>query len=123
MDDDLILHYIISQYQLETDEERETLDRVRLLTAVLIVGSNEDHAWLVENRHPRRQYLGRMNLLPNPHVGTPWTHLYENHEDRAFITTMGINTSTFRTILEAGFERLWYTQPIPRPDMHTAIQP
>jgi len=121
--DDLILHNITSQYEFETDEERENLDRVRLLTAVLIVGSNEDHAWLVENRRPRRQYLGRMNLLPNPRAGTPWTHLYENHEDRAFITTMGIDVSTFHAVLGARFEWLWYTQPIPRPDMHTAIQP
>jgi len=123
MDDDLSLHDMISQYQLETDEERETLDQVCLLTAVLIVGSNEDHAWSVENRRPRRQYLGRVILLPNPRIGTPWTRLYENHEDRAFITTMGIDTSTFHAILEAGFERLWYTQPIPRPDMRAAIQP
>jgi len=71
MDDDLSLHDMISQYQLETDEERETLDQVCLLTAVLIVGSNEDHAWSVENRRPRRQYLGRVNLLPNPRIGTP----------------------------------------------------
>jgi hypothetical protein len=36
---------------------------------------------------------------------------------------MGIDTSTFNTILEAGFERLWYTRPIPRPDHTTAIHP
>jgi hypothetical protein len=121
--DDLLLHSITSQYHLEIDEEREFLDRAHLLTAVLIIGSNEDHAWLVENRRPRRQYLGRTNLLPNPRIGTPWTRLYENREDRAFITTMGLDTSTFHAILEAGFGRLWYTQPIPRPDMHTAVQP
>ena len=107
-DDDLLLHNITSQHQLEIDDDREFLDQVRLLAAVLIVGSNEDHAWSVENRRPRRQYLGRMNLLPNPRVGTPWTRLYENHEDRAFITTMGVDTSTFHAILEAGFERFWW---------------
>ena len=36
---------------------------------------------------------------------------------------MGIDTSTFHIILEAGFGRLWSTQPIPRPDMRTIIQP
>ena len=122
-DNDLLLHNIASQHQLELDEDREFLDQVRLLTAVLIVGSNEDHAWSVKNRCPRRQYLGRMNLLPNPRVGTPWMRLYENHEDRAFITTMGIDTSTFNAILEAGFGCLWYTRPIPRPDKRMAIHP
>lgn len=124
MDDDLLLlHKITSEYQLEIDEEQELLDRACLLTAVLIVGSNEDHAWSVGNQRPRRQYLGRMSLLPNPRIGTPWTRLYEHREDRAFITTMGINTSTFDTILKAGFEQLWYIQPIPRPDARTAIHP
>jgi len=122
-DDDLLLLNVSSQYQLELNEDEESLDQARLLTAVLIVGSNEDHAWLVDNRRPRRQYLGRMNLLPNPRIGTPWLHLYGNHEDRAFITTMGIDTSTFNAILEAGFGHLWYTQPIPRPDKRTAINP
>ena len=88
---------------------------------ILIVGSNEDHAWSIENRRPRRQYLGWMSLLPNPRIGTPWIHLYENHEDRTFITTMGVDTSTFHSILEVGFGHLWYTRPIIRPDMRTAI--
>ena len=126
MDDDnylFLLHNVASQHQLALDEEGEFLDQVRLLTAVLIVGSNEDHAWSVKNRYPRRQYLSRMNLLPNPRVGTPWTRLYENREDRAFITTMGIDTSTFDTILEAGFGHLWYTRPIPRLDKHLDIHP
>lgn len=125
MDDDLdlLLHTTSSYHQLEVDEESEFLDRARLLIAVLIVGSNEDHAWSVGNRHPRRQYLGRASLLPNPRFGTPWTRLYENHDNRAFITTMGIDTPTFHAILEAGFGRLWSARPIPRPDMHTTIQP
>jgi hypothetical protein len=123
MDDDLdlLLHATTSEQYLEIDEENEFFDQVRLLTAVLIVGSNEDHAWSVENRRPRRQYLGRMNLLPNPRMGTPWTRLYENHDDRAFITTMGIDTTAFHAILKAGFGQLWCTRPIPRPDMGADI--
>ena len=124
MDDDdlLLLHDIASQHRFEL-EEGDFLDQARFLTVILIVGSNEDHTWSVANRRPRRQYLGRMNLLPNPRVGTPWIRLYKNHEDRAFITTMGVDTSTFDAILEAGFGRLWCTQPIPRPDKRTAIHP
>ena len=48
MDDDLLLN-IATRCHLEIDEETGSLDQVRLLTAFLIVGSNEDHAWSVEN--------------------------------------------------------------------------
>jgi hypothetical protein len=125
MDDDdlLLLHYIATQHQTEIDDEAEILDRARLLAAVLIVGSNEDHAWSIENRRPRRQYLGRTSLLPNPRIGTPWIRLYDRHEDRAFITTMGVDTSTFHALLAAGFGHLWYTRPITRPDHQAAIHP
>ena len=62
MSDDLLLHNIASQYQLEINEG-EFLDHIRLLAAVLIVSSNEDHVWSVENRRPCQQYLGQMNLV------------------------------------------------------------
>ena len=85
------------------DEEEEFLGQLCLLTAVLIMGLNEDHAWSVENWCPCQQYLGHKNLLPNPLLGTPWMHFYRNHEDQAIITMMGINTLTFNMILKAGF--------------------
>lgn len=115
-DNDDLLQTLVLQHWLEAENDKETIDKLQLIIAVLIVGSNEDHAWAVENRHPRRQYLGRAALLPNPRTGTPWTRLYANYEDRAFITTMGVDTSTFRAILAAGFGHLWYTLPIPRTD-------
>ena len=124
MDYDLLfLHNLLSHNWLEAEHDDETWDRMRLAVAVLIIGSNEDHAWAIENRRPRRQYLGRPNLLPNPRFGTPWRRLYERHEDRAFITTMGVDTATFHAILKAGFGNLWYSHPIPRTDIHTAGQP
>ena len=36
---------------------------------------------------------------------------------------MGVDTSTFRAILTAGFGHLWYALPIPRTDMHAIGQP
>ena len=124
MDDDLLLlQTLVTQRWLEAENDRETIDKLRLVAAVLVIGSNEDHAWAVENRRPRRQYLGRMALLPNPRTGTPWTHLYANYQDRAFITTMGVDTSTFRAILTAGFGHLWYSLPISRTDTHTVGLP
>ena len=123
LDLDLFLQTLTIQHWLEAENEQETLDKLLLVAAVLIVGSNEDHAWMVENRRPRRQYLGRAALLPNPRMGTPWTRLYTCYEDRAFITTMGLDTSTFHSILAAGFGHLWYTLPILRTDTHATGHP
>ena len=78
--------------------------------AASTIGANEDHAWAVAKRKPRRQYIGRPALLPNPRFRTPWTQLYASRDDRAFITTMGIDTSTFHAILAAGFGYLWNTR-------------
>ena len=122
-DNDLLLQALVLQHWLEAESDQETLENIQLAAATLIIGSNEDHAWAVENRRRRRQYLGRTALLPNPRIGTPWTRLYANYEDRAFITTMGVDTSTFHSILAAGFGHLWYALPISRPDGHTTGRP
>ncbi|KAF7800313.1 hypothetical protein EIP86_011562, partial [Pleurotus ostreatoroseus] len=65
----------------------------------------------------RRLYLTRPELLPNPRQATPWQQLFESQNDRAFITTMGIDVDTFNYILvDGGFGLQWNSQPIPRPD-------
>ena len=46
---DNILQALTTQHWLEAEENRETHDRLQLITAVLIIGSNEDHTWAVEN--------------------------------------------------------------------------
>ena len=122
MDDLLLFQTLTTQHWHETEDD-ETFDRLRLAAAVLVIGSNEDHAWAVKTRRPRRQYLSRATLLPDPHANTPWTRLYSSYDDCAFITTMGIDTLTFREILSAGFGHLWHTLPIPRPDSHTTGNP
>ena len=63
-DDNLLIGQIAFHFQHELEEEAELLDYLCLLTAVLIVGSNEDHPWSVQNRGPRRKYLSQTNLLP-----------------------------------------------------------
>ena len=124
MDHDfLFLNNLLLHHWLEGERESTVQDRVWLAVAVLIIGSNEDHLWAIENRCPHRQYLGRPNLLPNPCFGTPWRRLYERCEDRAFITTMGVDTATFHAILKAGFGSLWYSHAILRTDTHTAGHP
>ena len=123
MDDHLLLQTLVTQQWLEAEDDWETIDRLRLATAVLVTGSNKDHTWAVANRCPRRQYLSRATLLPDPRVNTPWTCLYSSYDDCAFITTMGIDTSTFHAILAAGFGHLWFTLPIICPDTHTTGNP
>ena len=51
MDDLLLLQTLTTQHWLEIEEDNdETTSRLQLAAAVLVIGSNEDHAWVVENR-------------------------------------------------------------------------
>jgi len=68
-------------------------------------------------RSTTRRYLTWLNLLPNPRTGTAWQKLYASRSDRAYITTMGLDVSTFNAVLQAGFAGRWETQPIPRNDV------
>ena len=70
-------------------------------------------------RRPHRLYLPRQELLPNPWDGTAWQQLWKSEEDRAFITTMGLDVATFRYILEGdnGFGIQWESSTIPRNDV------
>jgi len=71
-------------------------------------------------RRPHRLYLLRQGLLPNPWDGTAWQQLWKGKEDRAFITTMGLDVASFRYILlegDNGFETQWERSTIPRNDV------
>ena len=48
-DDDLLLQALVLQHWLEAESDQETLENIQLAAATLIIGSNEDHAWAVEN--------------------------------------------------------------------------
>jgi hypothetical protein len=61
MDDDLLLlnNLLVSQHLLTIHKESKAQDRLQLLAAtVLIIGSNEDHMWVMRNHCHRHQYLG-----------------------------------------------------------------
>lgn len=76
-----------------------------------------------EGRRRHRLYLCRPELIPNPRIGSPWQFLYRSQSDRAFITTMGIDTVTFQVILNVGFKNLWDLTPIPRTDTNINGEP
>ena len=121
MDDALLqAHHLWTQHQLGEQRIRNLTHLQLLALVLLIAGSNEDHAWAVQERRPRRHYLRRTNLLPNPRIGTPWRYLYESSDDHAFLSTMAVNVSAFSTIMKLGFANLWYTLPIERSDIDSA---
>ena len=53
-------------------------------------------------------------LMPEPCTTSPWQALYCSQDDWAFITTMGLDVSTFEKLLDNGFKVMWDMTPIPR---------
>lgn len=103
----------------ENDEEEEIL----LVFGALFLGIERAHELRVERRYHHRHYLCRPQLLPNPRENTPWQALYNSRVDRAYITTMGVDTATFDFILASGFEDRWNTTPIPRETTNLNTEP
>ncbi|KAI0635272.1 hypothetical protein C8Q77DRAFT_693631 [Trametes polyzona] len=109
--------------EIEDDEEDEEQDELDFLAAFCLDGIEE--ARQMKNDARQRRYLRRGELLPDPRAegGTPWQRVYNSRIDRAFITTMGIDVSTFNAILEGGFSRRWDAHTIPRPDVRSTGHP
>jgi hypothetical protein len=63
-------------------------------------------------------HLRRGELMPAPRQESPWQALYQSREDRAYITTMGIDVKTFDYLLAAGFKDAWDSRPIRRSDVN-----
>jgi hypothetical protein len=104
------------------DDDDEDLFIVTATVAACLIGFLEVNESKVRRRRSRRLYLTRPELLPNPRVGTPWQILWASQSDRAFITTMGFDVSTFRLLLDA-FEKIWDSTPIPRNDVASSVEP
>jgi hypothetical protein len=85
--------------------------------ALLFYGEEEARRIRAERRFERRLYLTRPDILSNPRSDTPLQALYNSRSDRAFITTMGFDVSSFELILASGFQEMWDTIPIPRNDV------
>ncbi|KAI6104253.1 hypothetical protein F5141DRAFT_1007161 [Pisolithus sp. B1] len=68
-------------------------------------------------------YLCHLQLLPNPHLNTPWQILFNSQNDWAFITTMGTDVESLDHILAAGFAIAWYGTPIPQHDVSASGDP
>lgn len=120
------IEWEISQEEENEDgvmEEELRQRQVAALGVLVYVGAEESRQLRAERRNAHRTYLTRPELPPNPCIESAWQRLYRSQSDRAFITTMGFNVTTFNTILEAGFEEQWNTTPIPRHDVPVSAAP
>jgi hypothetical protein len=109
------------QFLLLNGDEADLFDNdesAQVLAAALIAGIKISQEESINTRNPHRLYLCRPQLLPNPRVDTPWQVLYRSQNDRAFITTMGIDVDTFASLLTSGFAQRWYETPVPRNDVN-----
>lgn len=79
----------------DTDTYEDEDTAAAALLAIIITSVLAAREARNERRQPHRLYLRRGELLPNPRVGTPWQRLWDNQEDRAFITTMRFDVATF----------------------------
>ncbi|KAI0369732.1 hypothetical protein BV20DRAFT_1113454 [Pilatotrama ljubarskyi] len=123
-DDDLDL-LLANEFveELEAEDEEDEDAELAFLAAFILGGAAE--AQQMKHDARRRRYLRRAELLPDPQRpgGTPWQRLYESRNDRAYITTMGIDVATFDFILENGFTVKWITRPIKRSDIRASATP
>src|SRR6267154_53134 len=85
------------------DEDDFQQRQIAVLGALVFVGAEESRRERLARRQARRTYLIRGDLLPNPRADTPWQALYMGQNDRAFITTMGVDVPTFDHLLSTGF--------------------
>ena len=107
---------------LAFNNDAEDTVAIILLAVILAIGC-QSRLLRAEGRRRHRAYLCRPELIPNPRIGSPWQVLYHSQSDRAFITTMGLDTTTFQLLLDAGFETFWDSTPIPRTDTNINGEP
>ncbi|KIK65157.1 hypothetical protein GYMLUDRAFT_240466 [Collybiopsis luxurians FD-317 M1] len=98
-------------------EDEEQLNLLILATLVFrVLGQENAH---IQQRNPSHLYLTCPQLMLNPHLESPWIHLWKGQNNCAFITTMGFDVVTFCFILEGRghFADIWNSTPIPRNDI------
>lgn len=116
--DDIEIFCALQAVQDAEQREHDAEYAKQAAVAFLLAGIEHGRQERIRIRHAKRVYLTRFDLLRNPRFGTPWRRLYESQSDRAFITTMGFDTSTFNAILDAGFAERWNNTPIGRADVN-----
>ena len=103
MDDYTYLSQLIEEDEEVAEEERVL--QAAAAAMIIYLGAEEYRALRAQRQQPSRLYLCHPQLMSDPRdpSSSPWQKLYHSHSDRAFITTMGFDTETFDSILNAGF--------------------
>lgn len=114
------MEHLLEQVWAEGDYER--LLATALIVTIFTFG-HLAHFLRAEGQRRHRLYLCWPELVPNPRVGLPWQLLYQSQLDRAFLTTMGVNTWLFQVILDVEFENQWNLAPIPQTDTNINGEP
>ncbi|CAK5283822.1 unnamed protein product [Mycena citricolor] len=74
------------------EEEMVRDNNKQMMVALGLIGFGYAEA---KRQKPNRLYMCWPQIPPNSCVNTPWKAMYVNGSDRAFITTMGIDTDMF----------------------------
>ena len=98
-------------HQLRTEQQKVEDDEEVCLVVVAIALEGLQ----VRNQRLHRFYLTRASLA-HPRADTAWQVLYRSQINKAFIVTMGINTSLFHE-LATKFAQLWDHEVIVRTDV------
>ena len=117
------LRYSSNCYSGDDDDEaqhRQKRKQLLLVVWVEILRRREERIW---QQNARRTYLTWSDLNPPPRIETPWQYMHTRGNDHAFITTMGIDVTTFEYILNQGFAETWNTTPIPHDDISFTALP
>lgn len=117
---DILLFDLLIDDPHISEQQDDDMDNAAL---AVLAGAQYARQLRIARRNPRRLYLVRNQLLPNPKQDTPWQQLYASHNHRAYITTMGVDVATFQYILESGFEQRWDETTILRPDVRRTGRP
>lgn len=109
--------------QEEEWEEDDLVEQATGLLGLMRIGAEEARKLRAERRLAHHMYFTCSDLLPNPQVDTPWQVLYNRKNDRAFITTMGLDVASFELILNSGFSDQWNHTPITRRNISQLATP
>ncbi|KAG2064095.1 hypothetical protein BDR04DRAFT_1130902 [Suillus decipiens] len=70
----------------DEDEDNELQRRLTAILSVLVFVGAEQSCYECSECWQTRRYLIHSDLLPNPHLNTPWQVLYSGQNDHMFIT-------------------------------------